>query len=56
MVNPFVQVELVTQDLQKSRDFYSQLFDWKLEHVSMGAESYTLRSASAKIPAASAAS
>jgi predicted enzyme related to lactoylglutathione lyase len=42
MANPFVQVELVTQDLQKSRDFYSQLFDWKLEHVSMGAESYTL--------------
>jgi uncharacterized protein len=42
MANPFVQVELVTQDLQKSRDFYGQLFDWKLEHVLMGPEPYTL--------------
>jgi predicted enzyme related to lactoylglutathione lyase len=31
MANPFVHVELNTQDLAKSKDFYSKLFDWTLE-------------------------
>lgn len=33
MANPFVHVELQTQDLAKARAFYGQLFDWKLEPV-----------------------
>jgi predicted enzyme related to lactoylglutathione lyase len=31
MANPFVHVELATQDLAKSKKFYTALFDWKLE-------------------------
>ena len=33
MANPFVHIELHTGDLAKSKAFYSQLFDWKLEDV-----------------------
>jgi uncharacterized protein len=33
MANPFVHVELQTQDLEKSKKFYSGLFDWKLEEI-----------------------
>ncbi len=36
MANPFVHVELNTTDVDKARDFYSQLFDWELEDMSMG--------------------
>ena len=36
MGNPFVHVELNTSDVQKAKKFYSQLFEWKLEEVSMG--------------------
>jgi hypothetical protein len=36
MPNPFVHVELNTQDVDKSKNFYGQLFDWKLEDVPMG--------------------
>jgi predicted enzyme related to lactoylglutathione lyase len=35
MGNPFVHVELHTNDVNRSRTFYSKLFDWKLEDVSM---------------------
>ncbi len=42
MANPFVHVELNTTDLDKSKAFYSQLFDWKLEDMPMGPESYTV--------------
>ena len=28
MANPFVHIELQTQDLTKAKKFYSQLFDW----------------------------
>jgi len=42
MANPFVHVELSTHDLPKARAFYSQLFDWKLEDMSMDNGSYTL--------------
>ena len=31
MGNPFVHVELHTTDLDKSKHFYTGLFDWKLE-------------------------
>lgn len=43
MANPFVHVELNTTDLDKAKDFYGKLFDWKLED-SEGAEGrhYTL--------------
>lgn len=33
MANPFVHVELQTSDLAKAKDFYSRLFDWKLEDI-----------------------
>lgn len=33
MGNPFVHVELQTQDLGKAKKFYQGLFDWKLEDV-----------------------
>jgi predicted enzyme related to lactoylglutathione lyase len=31
MANPFVHIELQTQDLEKSKKFYAGMFDWKLE-------------------------
>jgi predicted enzyme related to lactoylglutathione lyase len=37
--NPFVHVELVTQDLAKAKSFYGALFDWDLEEAQGG---YTL--------------
>jgi predicted enzyme related to lactoylglutathione lyase len=33
MPNPFVHVELHTQDPEKARKFYGQLFDWALEEA-----------------------
>ena len=36
MANPFVHVELNTTDLDKAKDFYSQLFGWELEDMQMG--------------------
>ena len=36
MANPFVHVELNTTDVEKAKSFYSQLFDWQLEDMSMG--------------------
>ncbi|MCH7535002.1 MAG: VOC family protein, partial [Bacteroidetes bacterium] len=30
MPNPFCHIELQTNDTDKAKDFYSQLFDWKL--------------------------
>ena len=33
MANPFVHIELQTSDLAKAKDFYSRLFDWKLEDI-----------------------
>jgi predicted enzyme related to lactoylglutathione lyase len=35
MPNPFVHVELNSTDVEKSKAFYGQLFDWKLEDVPM---------------------
>ena len=33
MANPFVHVELMTTDVAKAKEFYSELFDWKLEDI-----------------------
>lgn len=33
MGNPFVHVELVTGDVNRAKDFYGKLFDWKLEDI-----------------------
>lgn len=39
MGNPFVHAELATPDLAAAKQFYSRLFDWKLDDVPMD---YTL--------------
>ena len=36
MANPFCHVELNTTDVKKAKDFYSKLFDWKLEDMPSG--------------------
>jgi len=42
MGNPFVHVELHTNDLARAREFYSKLFDWKLQEMPMpGGGTYT---------------
>jgi predicted enzyme related to lactoylglutathione lyase len=33
MANPFIHVELSTHDLAKAKQFYTRLFDWKLEEL-----------------------
>jgi predicted enzyme related to lactoylglutathione lyase len=33
MANSFVHVELHTQDPEKAKKFYKDLFDWKFEDV-----------------------
>lgn len=43
MANAFVHVELNSNNVAKARDFYSKLFDWKLEDVPMGpSTTYTM--------------
>jgi len=44
MGNPFVHIELQTSDLAKAKEFYSKLFDWKLEDMPApgGGEPYTM--------------
>lgn len=43
MANPFVHIELQTKDLDKAKDFYSKLFDWKLEDMpAPGGMPYTM--------------
>jgi predicted enzyme related to lactoylglutathione lyase len=43
MANPFVHVELNTQDVVRAKSFYQSLFDWKLNDVDMGGgKIYTL--------------
>jgi len=43
MANPFVHVELETNDVAKAKMFYGKLFDWKLEDVPMGdGSTYTM--------------
>jgi predicted enzyme related to lactoylglutathione lyase len=42
MANPFVHVELNTQDVPKAKAFYAKLFDWKLEDIPMEGGTYTM--------------
>jgi predicted enzyme related to lactoylglutathione lyase len=42
MANPFVHVELNTTDPKKAVKFYSCLFEWKLEEMQMGPDTYTM--------------
>ena len=43
MANPFVHVELNTQDVAKAKSFYQSLFAWSLNDVDMGGgKIYTL--------------
>ena len=42
MANPFVHVELNTNDVAKAKGFYSKMFDWKMEDVPMPTGSYTM--------------
>jgi len=39
MGNPFVHIELNTDDVETAKQFYKKLFDWKLSDAGMG---YTL--------------
>lgn len=36
MANPFVHVELQTQDAEKAKKFYKSLFSWELDELPMG--------------------
>ena len=36
MANPFVHVELTTQDITSAKSFYQSLFSWTLNDVDMG--------------------
>ena len=42
MANPFVHVELMATDVPKAKQFYSKLFDWKLQDVQMPDMTYTM--------------
>lgn len=42
MANPFVHVELQTNDTTSARKFYTGLFGWKLQDVPMPGGTYTM--------------
>ena len=42
MANPFVHVELQTNDPTSARKFYTSLFGWKLQDVPMAGGTYTM--------------
>ena len=43
MGNPFVHIELTTDNVGKAKSFYKSLFDWKLKDVPMGGgQTYTM--------------
>jgi len=42
MPNPFVHIELNTNDVSKAKTFYRGLFDWKMEDVPMEQGVYTM--------------
>lgn len=42
MGNPFVHVELMSNDVDKAKTFYQTLFDWKLDDMPMGDMTYTM--------------
>ena len=42
MSNPFVHVELMSNDVGKAKAFYGNLFDWKFEDMPIGDSTYTM--------------
>jgi uncharacterized protein len=42
MGNPFVHIELTTNDVPKAKNFYGKLFDWQLEDIPMPDMTYTI--------------
>ena len=42
VANPFCHVELNTTDVSKAKDFYSKLFEWKLEDMPSPGGDYTM--------------
>ena len=42
MANPFVHVELNTNDVAKAKGFYTKMFDWKMEDMNMDSGTYTI--------------
>src|SRR4051812_8229930 len=42
VANPFCHVELNTTDLKQAKDFYSKLFEWKLEDMPSPGGGYTM--------------
>ena len=42
MPNPFVHIELMSNDVGKAKTFYGKLLDWKLEDMDMGDMTYTM--------------
>jgi predicted enzyme related to lactoylglutathione lyase len=42
MANPFVHIELTTDDLGKAKEFYGALFKWSLEDMPMPDGTYTM--------------
>ena len=43
MGNPFVHIELMSNDVGQAKTFYQSLFDWKLEDMPMGGDmTYTM--------------
>jgi predicted enzyme related to lactoylglutathione lyase len=42
MANPFVHMDLMSTDADKSTDLYGKLFDWKLEDMPMADMTYTM--------------
>ena len=42
MANPFVHVELETNDVARAKSFYGELFDWKMEDVQVPSGNYTM--------------
>ena len=43
MANPFVHVELMSTDVNRSKEFYGKLFDWKMQDMANPATgTYTL--------------
>ena len=42
MGNPFVHVELMSNDVGKAKEFFGKLFDWKLEDMPINDMTYTM--------------
>ena len=42
MGNPFVHVELMSNDVGKAKEFFGKLFDWKLEDMPFNDMTYTM--------------